>query len=204
MSAARRQTEGEALAQKLKAAMDTAFSGSLNMRARSPRARFRKMFRPDRQKLGTMSSGDVEAELELVRVSDPSAGKIWLIASDTLAKVPELYDQVEARQVETRLPKWAVKHQLAGMPLWQWFALLLLIPVAAAAAWLMLVRAANSLAVVGAKTRADRAGIAGSFWRRMAAGGDDHPQILAAYLGMPLLQRHYYNAGHRSRGDHRR
>ena len=75
-----------------------------------------------------MSSGDAEAELELVRVSDPNAGKIWLIASDTLAKIPELYDQVEARQVETRLPKWVVKHQFAGMPLWQWFALLLLIP----------------------------------------------------------------------------
>ena len=69
----------------------------------------------------------------------PSAGKIWLISSDTLAKVPELYDQVEARQVETRLPAWVVKHQLAGMPLWQWLALLLLIPVAAAAAWLLLV-----------------------------------------------------------------
>ncbi len=39
-----------------------------------------------RQRLGTMSAGDVDAELELVRVTDPNAGKIWLISSDTLAR----------------------------------------------------------------------------------------------------------------------
>ena len=86
-----------------------------------------------------MSSGDVEVDLDLVRVSDPSAGKIWLISSDTLTKVPELYDQVEARQVEHKLPSVLVKHQFAGMPLWQWLALLLALPVAAAIGWLVLV-----------------------------------------------------------------
>ena len=47
-----------------------------------------------RQKLGTMSSGDVEVDLDVVRISDPSAGKIWLISAETLAKLPELYEQV--------------------------------------------------------------------------------------------------------------
>ncbi len=54
--------------------------------------------------------------------SDPSAGRIWLISSDTLTKVPELYDQVEARQVERKLPSVLVKHEVAGVPLWQWLA----------------------------------------------------------------------------------
>ncbi len=141
-----------------------------------------------------MSSGDVEAELELVRVNDPSAGKIWLISSDTLAKVPELYDQVEARRVETRLPRWTVKHQLAGMPLWQWFALLLLIPVAAAAAWLLLV-------LLQIPLRCGRADAGMLNWRSGArfpapawllVGTLVH-RILASYLGLPLLPRHYYN-----------
>ncbi len=82
-------------------------------------------------------------------------GKIWLISSDTLAGVPELYDQLEARQVETRLPQWSVKYQFAGMPLWQWLALLLLIPVAVAAAWLLLVPLRIASALVGAEARAD-------------------------------------------------
>ena len=136
MSSARRQTEGEALAQKLQAVMDAAFAGNL----KPSRARRRPAGRCSARssKAGDHVIWRRGGGLELVRVSDPNAGKIWLIASDTLAKVPDLYDQVEARQVETRLPKWVVKHQLAGMPLWQWFALFLLIPVAAAIAWVLL------------------------------------------------------------------
>jgi MscS family membrane protein len=193
MSPARRQSEGDALAMKLNIAMNRAFAGSLRP-SRQPEGTPQEDVPLDRQKLGTMSSGDVEAELELVRVTDPSAGKIWLIASDTLAKVPELYEQVEARQVETRLPGWMVKNQLAGMPWWQWFALLLLIPVAAAAAWLLLV-----LLQIPWRWWARRHGdVELVRWRSVSspawllAGALVH-RILASYLGLPLLPRHYYN-----------
>ncbi len=121
MSPARRQSEGDAQAMRLYTVMNGAFAGSLRP-SREPEGAVQEDVPPGRQRLGTMSSGNVEGELELVRVNDPSAGKIWLISSDTLAKVPELYEQVEARGVETRLPLWTVKHQFAGMPLWQWFA----------------------------------------------------------------------------------
>src|SRR5580698_5127349 len=93
MSPARRQSEGDALAMKLKFAMDRAFSGSLRP-SRLPEGTPQEDVPLDRQKLGTMSAGDVEADLELVRVTDPSVGRIWLISSNTLTKVPELYDQV--------------------------------------------------------------------------------------------------------------
>jgi MscS family membrane protein len=191
LSSARRQSDGEALAQKLKTAMDVAFAGNLKP-SRQPEGTPQEGVPPDRQVLGTMSFGDVDADLELVRVSDPNFGKIWLIASDTLTKIPELYDQVEARQVETRLPKWLVKHQFVGMPWWQWFALLLLIPVAAAAGWILLV-----VLQVPIRWWAHRHGgsgqelksVSGPAW--LLAGTLIH-KILAAYLGMPLLQRHYY------------
>jgi MscS family membrane protein len=192
MSAARRQSEGEALAQKLLTVMNVAFAGSLKHVSTQPEGALQEGVPADRQKLGTMSSGDVEGDLELVRVSDPNSGKIWLISSDTLTKVPELYDQVEARQVETKLPAWVVKHQLAGMPLWQWFALILLVPVGAAAGWLVLV-----LLQIPTRWWARRHGhpelasrsVSGPVW--LLVGTLIH-RILAAYLGMPLLQRHYY------------
>src|SRR5271156_2755477 len=138
MSAAHRQSEGAALAANLKVVMDRAYNGSLKNVSTQPEGAPQEGVPPGRQKLGTISSGDAEADLELVRVSDPSLGKIWLISADTLEKIPELYDQVQARRVETRLPPWVVKHQLAGMPLWQWLALVLMIPVAAGAGWLLL------------------------------------------------------------------
>ena len=145
------------------------------------------------QKIGTMSSGDVEVDLDLVRVSDPSAGKIWLISAETLARVPELYDQVEARQVEHKLPSILVKHQIAGIPLWQWIGLLLAIPLAAALSWLI-------LALLGIPVRwwAHRHAMDTSNWRSAHAPmwllvATVVDRELISYLGMPLLQRHYYN-----------
>jgi hypothetical protein len=74
--------------------------------------------------IGDFSSGDADVPVVLVRVTDPSAGKIWLFSAETLSKVPELYDNVEAHQVESKLPQSLVRNVFLGMPLWQWLALL--------------------------------------------------------------------------------
>ena len=202
MSSARRQTEGEALAQKLQAVMDAAFAGNLKP-SRDPEGTPQEGVSPDRQKLGTMSSGDVEAELELVRVSDPNAGKIWLIASDTLAKVPDLYDQVEARQVETRLPKWVVRHQLAGMPLWQWFALFLLIPIAAGARMGCVGDSANSYSMVGAQARPRGIGIEVSIRAGLVASRHSDPSDSCHLPGHSFTATSLLLAGYGGRCDHR-
>jgi MscS family membrane protein len=193
MSAARRQSEGERLATQLKSVMDgTAFSGRVG-NFTQPEGIPQEGVPLGRQKIGTMASGDVEVDLDLVRVSDPSAGKIWLISSDTLAKVPELYDQVEARQVEHKLPSVLVKHQFAGMPLWQWLALLLALPAAAAVGWLVLVLLEIPLRWWarwrGHTEIANWRSVSAPAW--LLAGTLAH-QLLARYLGIALLPRHYY------------
>src|SRR5580704_16322773 len=78
LSPAHRQSEGETLARNLKLVMDRAYAGSLKNLSTQPEGMPQEGVPPGRQKLGTMSSGDVETDLELVRVSDPSVGKIWL------------------------------------------------------------------------------------------------------------------------------
>ena len=192
MSPRMRQTEGDALALKLYTAMNSAFAGNLRP-SRQPEGDLQEDVPPGRQRLGTMSAGDVEVELELVRVTDPTAGKVWLVSSDTLAKIPELYDQVEARQVETKLPAWMVKHEFGGMPLWQWFALLLMVPLAAAASWVFLVVLKIPLrwwARRHGQTEIARwRSVSGSAW--LLVGTLFH-RILASYLAIPLLPRHYY------------
>jgi MscS family membrane protein len=194
MSAARRQSEGEQLANKLAFVLNQpAFIGNPKGWSNQPEGTPQEGVPLGRQKLGTVSAGDVEADLELVRVSDPNAGKIWLISADTLTKVPELYDQVSARQVEHKLPNVLVKHQFTGMPLWQWLALLLAVPVAAALGWLVLAvlevpvswwaRRRGQMDVANWRT------VSGPAW--LVAGTIAH-QAFASYLGMPLLPRHYY------------
>jgi len=192
MSAARRQSEGEQTATKLKYVLDHAFSGYLS-RYNQPEGTPQEGVPLGRQRLGTMTSGDQEVDLDLVRVSDPSAGKIWLISAETLAKLPELSDQVEARQVESKLPSVLVKHQFQGMPLWQWVALLGALPIAAALGWLIL-----ALLEVPLRWWARRRGhvdvanwrsVSGPAW--MLTGTLIH-QLWVIRLRMPLLPRHYY------------
>jgi len=192
MGAARRQSEGEQLATKLKFVLDHAFSGNLS-RYNQPEGTPQEGVPLGRQKLGTMSGGDAEVDLDVVRVNDPSAGKIWLISSDTLAKIPEVYDQVQARQVASKLPGVLVKHQFAGLPLWQWAAMLIGIPLAAALGWLVLyafeiplrwwARRRGQLDVASWRS------VSGPAW--LFAGTLIH-QIFMVYLRMPLLPRHYY------------
>jgi MscS family membrane protein len=193
LSPARRQAEGEQLAAKLKVVMDRALAGSLKDLSTQPEGTPQEGVPPDRQKLGIMSSGDIEADLELVRVSDPKAGKIWLISSDTLTKIPELYDQVEARRVENRLPGFLVKQQFVGMPVWQWLGLLIAIPLAAAIGGLFLLIIDFPVRWWGQlRGRPELAKWRLAFGPAWLFAATVAHKVLASYLGMPLLQRHYY------------
>ena len=136
LSAARRQTQGEDIASKLKVVIDRAFSGDLRRISNQPEGAPQEGMPLDKQRVGTLTAGDLDADLILVRVADTGSARIWLISSDTLAKVPELYEQAALHQVETRLPQVLVRNQFLGLPLWQWFAILLAIPVAALLAWM--------------------------------------------------------------------
>jgi MscS family membrane protein len=193
MSASRRQAEGEQLGVQLKAVLDApgVFNGRVGGFTEA-QGTPQEGVALGHQKLGTMSSGDVEADLDLVRVNDASAGRIWLISAETLARVPELYDQVEARQVEHKLPSILVKHQIAGMPLWQWLGLLLGVLLAIGLSWLLL-----ALLGIPARWWAHRYGTDTGSWRSahapmwmLVATAVDRE--LVSYLGLPLLPRHYY------------
>jgi len=192
MSASRRQMEGEQVATQLKTVMDRAFAGHVGGFT-VPEGIPQEGVPLGHQKIGTMSSGDVEVDLEMVRANDPSAGRIWLVSPETLAKVPELYDQVEARQVEHRLPAFLVKHEVGGMPLWQWLALILGAPLAAGVGWLLLMGLEIPLRW-GSKLRSQ---IDPGSWRSAYGPvwfllGTLMHAYLTRYIGMPLLQRHYY------------
>ncbi|HTS35023.1 MAG TPA: mechanosensitive ion channel domain-containing protein [Candidatus Solibacter sp.] len=188
MTAARRQTEGEDMAVKLKYLLDHVFVGSLKNLSTQPEGAVQEGVPLGRQKIGTMSSGDVEDDVELVRVN-----QIWLFSSETLAKVPELYEQAEARQVEHKLPNILVKHEVLGMPLWQWLGLLAALLIAIPLGWLVLM-----LLEVPLHLWARRKGHVDLMnWRSVSGPGwvlttTVVHRILVRFLGMPLLSRHYY------------
>ena len=131
--------------------------------------------------------------LILVRVLDSERRRIWLISTDTLARLPELYEQAAVHQVETRLPQFLVLHQFAGLPLWQWLAVLLAIPVAALLGWLVVQFLRLALVLLGALSQACHCPGVEFFCAPAVAGaGDADPRILMGYVRLPVLQRHRY------------
>jgi MscS family membrane protein len=193
LSPARRAAQGEQLATELKAVLDNAFVGSLRAISTNPEGTVQPGLPSDHERVGTLSVDDSEADVILVRVNDPNAGKIWLFSAETLAKVPELYQLVQSHQVETHVPAALVKTQFLGMPVWLWLALLLAAPVAAGLAWVLIELVVLPLMVWRRYRRqpqlADWRKVSGPVW--LAVGVMIH-RILASYLGMPLLHRHYY------------
>jgi MscS family membrane protein len=192
MPNARRLTQGEDLAAKLKVVMDRAFTGNLRAISTQRDGTPQEGVSLDRQRIGILSAGDIDADLDLVHLPDPS-GRVWLISSETLAKVPDVYEQLQVRLVETRLPAFLVQHQFAGMPIWQWLAILIAIPLAAGLGWIA-VQMAKFPRYLWLRKRkqtlsAAWAAISGPLW--LVLGTVIHA-FCVKYLRLPLLQRHYY------------
>ncbi len=192
ISAVHRQSQGPGLANKLKVLMDRAFVGSQRRLSTRPEGN-PEYGTSDRQTIGTFSVGDADIPVVLVRVVDPSAGKIWVFSSETLSKVPELYDNLEAHQVESKLPPSLVRNMFLGMPLWQWLALLAAIPVALAIGWAVVLLLAIPRRL-WLKFRNRPSLHSYSYMSRpllISFSALAH-RAIAGYLGLPLLPRLYY------------
>jgi MscS family membrane protein len=191
MSALRRQSQGPDMAGKLKALMDSSFVGSIRHISTQPEGNLENGT-ADQQTIGFFSNGDQDVPVVLVRVSDPNAGKIWLFSADTLARVPELYDNIEAHQVENKLPQ-SLHTVILGMPLWQWLALIAAIPVAIAIGWTMVLLLAIPRRLwLKLRNRPNLHGYSHVSKPLLITFSGLADRVMAAYLGLPLLPRLYY------------
>ena len=73
----------------------------------------------------------------LVREEDVHNVKLWFISRKTLSAVPEFYESLQWPALEQKIPGSLVRNRPLGMPLWQWIAIILFIPIAAALGWVI-------------------------------------------------------------------
>ena len=193
MSAARRQSQGPDMAGKLKVLMDRAFVGSLRRLSTRPEGN-PEDGTSDQQTIGMFANGDQDVPVILVRVTDPNVGKIWLFSADTLGKVPELYNNVQAHQVENELPQGLVRNVFLGMPLWQWLALFAAIPLAFAIGWaVVLLLAIPRRLWLKFRKRPNLHSYSHMSKPLLVSFSAFAHRVIAAYLGLPLLPRLYYS-----------
>lgn len=195
LTPSRRQSQGHELASELKALIDASGS-NVSLRRISTRNEgdAQEGVPLDQQNLGTLVAGDHEVPLTLERVYDASlGGKIWLFSDETLSRIPDLYDQFEGHRIEGKLPKWLVEKQILGLALWQWLALILSIPLAAAIAWVLLKMFQLPRLLWARHKGSSESGrwseTSSPLWLLLAIVVN---RILVRSLTIPLLQRHYY------------
>jgi MscS family membrane protein len=193
MTVAQRRTDGEERAEQLKVVMDQGFVGNLKRITTNPEGTPQEGLPLNQMKVGTLAIGDVETDLLLVRVVDAAQARVWLISSETLSRVPELSSEIHVSQFEKLLPQVMVQKQFLGMPLWQWLAELIAIPISALLGWLC-VRVFLLPQRMWAQYRkqpvlAERSAVSGPAWVIVATIMDI---IITRLIGTPLLHRHYY------------
>src|SRR6202011_4478470 len=114
-------------------------------------------------------------------------------SSETLSKVPELYDNVHAHRVEKKLPQSLVRNVFLGMPLWQWLALFAAIPFALAIGWVVVLLLAIPRRLwLKLRNRPNLHSYSRMSTPLLISFSALAHRIIAAYLGLPLLTRLYY------------
>ena len=93
---------------------------------------------PDtKERVGTIDteSGSLDVLLELVKRQDEPG--IWLFASETLAKIPEFYEELNASSIDRYVPRFMLVTRFLWFPLWQWLYILVVFPLSFVTATLL-------------------------------------------------------------------
>lgn len=101
----RPQARAERLVRDLSTLMDRHFRQPIGTISDSPEGTVDDGLPLDREHIGPLRIAGEDHYIELVRIEQPAIGKIWLISAETLARVPELRESVEASWLERKLPE---------------------------------------------------------------------------------------------------
>jgi MscS family membrane protein len=193
-SRGRRPADDQKIVHELKSLMDRAYVGNINRITDLPEGTPQEGLSAAQERVGKIQVNDDSVDLILTRVTDPVYGAIWVFSNETIAQLQELYGQIEVQQVETKLPQVLVRNAFLGLPWWQWIAILLLVPVAAGVAWLLiqLFRAGRSILGSIRNRKVDFKFGSAAFGPTLLLIATIFHAIGMRFIGLPLLARHYY------------
>ena len=114
------------------------FNGSIGLLSDDPNGPVEPGLPPGQVRAGVFAVDGTTVDVIMVRVDDPSSGKIWLISKDTVASIPKLYAQMQSETpagVDRLIPGALTSRQFLGMSLAKWLGWLLSIPISWLLAW---------------------------------------------------------------------
>jgi MscS family membrane protein len=121
-------------------ALHSRFKGDVDLLSDDPKGTVEAGFPPGEVRAGVIAVGGTTVDVILVRVEDPEFGKIWLVSQETVARIPDLYAQMQSEGptlADRILPPALSSRHVLGMSLAQWIGWLLSIPISWVLAWLL-------------------------------------------------------------------
>ena len=129
--------------------------------------------RPDQDVVGTIATADGTLDIIVERVDRGKLGKVWLFSGKTLASIPAVFHELSTPALEQLLPEFLVRTRIASIPLFEWLALFVGMPLLFMSTGLV-----NRLL----------AWIVGTLRRRLGyKASDKNPQILRVPLRLLLV-----------------
>src|SRR4051812_11836740 len=183
--------QGPEVARQLLVLINTSFHGSIANVSNVPRGNLEDSDDPNLEVAGALVVQNYSVQLFLTRISLNDTGQIWLVSSQTLSQVPSFYQQAGSPRLAEYFPASLMRNSLLGVPLGQWVAWLLAIPICAFIAWALV-----KIGRICWKLRR----------RSTAQAPHSHPlgepmivvltilidALVVLFIGMPLFYRVYY------------
>lgn len=117
------------IAEQLLVILNHKFAGPLDFISRDSQGRLDDGLPEDQEKVSGVLGTTDEFPVYLVRREDEQGRKLWYFSRATLELVPKAYESLQFPTFEKRIPAVLVENRWLFMPLWQWIAMLLWIPI---------------------------------------------------------------------------
>jgi MscS family membrane protein len=187
--------EQDVAAQLLAVINQKILASSLESLNNDPEGRLDDGLPPNQELLtGVRESGGNVFSMQLLRLDDEHGNKLWYISRKTLDTIPEVYDSLQFSDIEKKLPSYLTRHRVLSMPLWQWIAILLALPLAFLAGWILSLL--PRLAVRYYRKKLDPAAVPARSLFHIGPGtllvAALVHYVLIFYIGASIVYRQYY------------
>lgn len=127
----------ERLIDELQVVLERGFSGTSGMISAKLEGRQERSLASSKELVGSIETSSGSLDLLLEKVQRGDEPPVWLFASETLAKVPEVYQELNLRSLDRYFPHFMTRPSFLWFPLWQWIYILLVLPLSFVAATLL-------------------------------------------------------------------
>ena len=124
-----RGADAQALAHKLAVVLDRRLPARLDQISDQPEGSVPDPLRPDEDVIGTIFTSKGDLDILVERIDRGKAGKVWLFSQETLKSIPDVYEELSTPPVEKVLPEFLVKTRLLSIPLFEWLAVFIGMPL---------------------------------------------------------------------------